>query len=408
MKKRRKVIILTIWLLWLRRISQIIFDVFYSTNKDNYLWIQHGQWVNSITSSWWYEEQHIDLFTKSKPIDYLPSQIWQFQNQCKYKEGNCVAIIGQDALSSFHWVSAIQYIAREVDTSNPSDITNRFGLLSDSKPKWFYPYILLQYLGMPSKESPDQEHSQIARTNTIRLWEKWIQYFCDEDMITKIDTLTYSEFNQALEEKNTEYRYPCREGGELAHTLAFNYFYYLGDAISSIKYYKVASFHDDVPVITTSMPAIIEGKEGNNKISAYLRYDKFYNAATKLENKELNPDEIASLESNVAKALQKMVSEYALYLLSQATEQAKIEWKEESCYTTIDCLQQQWYLTTAIENILQTCITNTIDCHIIAIAEEHKRIQSHGKLIYPEEEQHNITYIWDTQQDIRTIGISNQ
>ena len=398
MKKHIKIIGISIWVLIVWWISQIIFDVFYSTNKESYLWIRHGSRIETLTPLG-YEEQHINLFTQSKPTPYTTSSIGKFQDQCKYGQGNCMGFFGQYAFGAFRWINAIQYIAREVDTQQPSDLSNRFGSLHDISPKRYYPYILWQYLSMPSKNSPDQEQSQIARDNTIRFAEKGIRYDCNIAIIEKIDNLSYDEFNQALQNKESEYRYPCKSG-ELAHTMAFNYFYYLGDAQQSILYYKVASFHDDVPQITSAMPAIIEGKDGNNKTSAYLRYDKFYNAASKLEHKEnLNPDEISSLESTMEKALQKMVSEYSLYLLNQSTEQAISNWKEESCYQTIQCLQSQWYISNNITNIIQNCRSkNTIDCHIIAIAEEKRRIQSNGKLINPEGER--IQYSWDRENSL--------
>lgn len=228
-----------------------------------------------------------------------------------------------------------------MNTNEPSDITNRFASLSDIQPKRYYPYILLQYLGNPSKESPDKEYAQIARDNTIALGEKGIRYYCDTDKIKRIEQLDYPSFIQALESKNDEYRYPCK-GGELAHTLAFNYYYYLGNASQSSLYYKVASFHDDVPMITASMPAIIEGKEGNNKTSAYLRYDQWSSAGEKYKNKKnLNADEIASLEASMDKSLKKMVSEFSLYLLSQATSLAEEQGREESCTIDYTCLQGQ-------------------------------------------------------------------
>lgn len=403
MKKYIKIIGISIWLLIMWWVSQIIFDVFYSTNKENYLWIKQGSWVQSIASSWGYEEQHINLFTNSKPTPYTTSRIGRFQDQCRYGQGNCMGFFGQQWLSSFRWINAIQYIAREVNTQNPSDLSNRLGSLHDISPKRYYPYILGQYLSMPSKSSPDKEHNQIARENTIGFAEKWIRYDCNIEKIEKIENLTYDQFNQALQDKESEYRYPCKSG-ELAHTMAFNYFYYLGDAKKSILYYKVASFHDDVPQITSSMPAIIEGEEGNNKTSAYLWYDKFYNAASKLENTEnLNPDEISSLESTIEKALQKMVSEYSLYLLSQSSEQAKNNWKKASCYQSMQCLQSQWYINNTITSIIQNCSnTNTIDCHIIAIAEENKRIQTNGKLTNPE--WWNVQYSWDIENSLRTTS----
>jgi hypothetical protein len=63
----------------------------------------------------------------------------------------------------------------------------------------------------------------------------------------------------AIAVKNPELRAPCQDY-RLPHNLAFNYFQYIGDNNKAAYYYMVASFHDDVPGITLSMPAIIRGR----------------------------------------------------------------------------------------------------------------------------------------------------
>ena len=404
MQRNLKTILIIGGILLLWRISQIIFGVLYSTNNNNYLGIPQGNRVDTIAPSGWYFEQHLDSFTSSKPSLLKVNRISSFQDQCAYGQGNCYAFLWQKLISSFRWISAIQYIAQAVNTNEPSDITNRFASLSDIQPKRYYPYILIQYLGNPSKESSDQEHAKTSRDNTIALGEKGIRYYCDSEKIKRIEQLDYPTFIKALQNKDLLYRYPCI-GGELAHTLAFNYYYYLGDGNKSSLYYKVASFHDDVPAITSSMPAIIQGKEGNNKTSAYLRYDQWSSAANKYKNKEnLNADEIASLESSMDKSLKKMVSEYSLYLLNQASMLSQQQWGEESCSTDYSCLQSQWYLKQSIQTINTTCTTNPIDCIILSRWEKKKWITPNGILSYPDQQQSiNLFYIWDEEKSLREI-----
>jgi hypothetical protein len=77
------------------------------------------------------------------------------------------------------------------------------------------------------------------------------------DKIEKISHLTYPEFLQAIADHNPDYRYPCSTD-ELAHALAFNYYHYLDNIEQASLYYMVASFHDETPKITLSMPAIIQ------------------------------------------------------------------------------------------------------------------------------------------------------
>lgn len=404
MKKYKKELLIIIILLPLRRMSQIVFDVFYSTNKEQYLGVGSGSRVQSITPLG-YEEKNINLLTSSKPVPYTSSKFWKFQDWCTYGEGNCKALFGEDSLSSFRWIDAIQYVAREVDLQNPNDLSNRFAILHDMNPKRYYPYILWQYLGNPNKKSEDKVNSQIAWDNTIRLGEKWIRYHCDINKIEKIEQLSYNEFMSKLEEKDPEYRYPCASWWDLAHTVAFNYFYYLWNAEKSILYYKVASFHDNIPTITSSMPIIITGKEWNNKTSSYLWYDQLQNSIVKYSNKEnLNPDEITSLESNIEKISQKMISDYSLYLLEQAAIRAQEQWREQSCYHDVDCLQKAWIINNVIDSIMQNCTNNAIDCEIIRFWKEAGRITSNGKLIHPDTER-SLIYQWDEENTQRWIFI---
>ncbi len=387
MQKYLKIGIVTIVLIIFWRISQIIFDVMYSTTKKSYLWLSHGQRVTSLAPDGWYFEYHFNYFTTSKPSPLKDTSISRFQDQCTYGQGNCYGFFGQDILSSFRWINAIQYIAQQVDTNEPSDITNRFESLFAIQPKRYYPYIILQYLGVPSLQTQDQIHATISWDNTVLLWEKGIRYYCNRDMLQKIKELSYQSFIEKLETKDPNYRYPCSQGGELAHTLAFNYYYYLSDNEKASFYYKVAAFHDNVAAITKSMPALIEGKIGNNKISAYLWYDQWSSAMEKYNNnKNLNPDEIASLESTMEKAFQKMVSEYSLYLITQASHSAGEQGESQECQQTLACLQKNWYIKQQLTAVEQNCANSTdIDCQIVRYGKEKKWIQSNGVLISPDQ-----------------------
>ncbi len=394
MKRHRKLIVLIVSIILLRRVSQIIFDVFYTTSKNSYLGITSGARVQGITSEW-YEEKHIGLFTNSIPIPYQESKLGIFQDKCRFWQGNCVAFDGQDAFSSFRRIDSIQYIAREVDTQVPSDLTNRFGLLYDIDPKRYYPYILLQYIGTPSKtlaeNNPDNPGYTIARNNVINLWEKGIGYQCDTEKIKKIEKLDYQEFINAVSSKDLAYRQPCKEGWELAHMLAFNYFYYMWNKEKSILYYKVASFHDDVPSITSSMPAIILGSVWDHQTSAYLWYDNLQNNLSKIQNwKKYTNEEEKNLEDALTKALQKSVSEYSLHILDEASKLAITAWAENVNAYNQSYLYNQWYIKTIIQKEFSDCTPQDIDCSIIRLGQQQWRIQTNGVLTYSDPSYHYI------------------
>jgi hypothetical protein len=99
--------------------------------------------------------------------------------------------------------------------------------------------------------------TKLTRQNTIKIGEEAIDYECDRNKINKIAKLSYQEFLNAITDKNPDYRYPCYSD-DLPHALAFNYYYYIDDPKNASLYYMVASFHDNTPSITLSMPAIIQ------------------------------------------------------------------------------------------------------------------------------------------------------
>lgn len=375
MKKYIKIITLVIILCLLWWISQIIFSIWYSTQKQSYLWIRPGKRVHTIAPNGGYLEQHIDLFTSSTPKELIDSPHKRYQYHCTYGIGHCITMIGHNFFASLHWIQAIQYIAQEVNTNEPSDLTNRFATILDYKPRRYYPYILLQYLGMPSKDNTQTETKVLARNNTIQLGEQGIALFCDINRIQAIELLSSEDFERAYTTKDPTYRNPCQEGGILAHTLAFNYFYYHNNIPQAIKYYKIASFHNDVPGITASMPALISSKQWDHKTSAYLRYDKLQNALyTYEQEKNLESDKVASLENTITKSLQKTVSEYNLHILEQANA------NNHQCHT-LHCLKQD--IQRFIQEQEQQCHATPIDCQILALGQQQQWIHKNGTLTSP-------------------------
>lgn len=169
-----------------------------------------------------------------------------------------------------------------------NDVSNRIISLTDLSPHWIAPYLFGSMMGPSSNKEKANQSDKISRYNSISLGESGIEYFCDQEKIEKIKDLTYSEFIQAHEEKRSDLRSPCQDY-RLPHSLAFNYFYYTNNTEKSSLYYMIAAFHDDVPSITLSMPAIIRSRNGDHMTSANLWYDKFQNSLQEYNNlKERN------------------------------------------------------------------------------------------------------------------------
>ena len=393
------IIVVLLVLLWL---SQVIFSVLYSPSKDNHLGISSWEWT-SIISSTWFEQQQLINFTNSKPTEITENIFDKYNSQCTYWKWNCNWFIGKDFMSSLSWLETIQYIAKDVDLTQPSDITNRFYDIHRLNPKRRYPHLFAQYIWpVAKKDEANKELSKISRENTIKIGEAWISYSCDKEKIERISKLNYQEFLQAIADHNPDYRYPCNTD-ELAHALAFNYYHYLNDVKKASLYYMVASFHDETPKITLSMPAIIEWREWNNKISAFLRYDRLQNNYKELADKDLTDDRRKQIEDNVNLALQKMVSELSLHILSKASLLAKEKKETDLCIYSNNCLRKNWYINNVISEIKTNCNKDKISCEILSLWEKSKRIKKSWELVYPISK--DMEYAWDQKKSVWWIKI---
>jgi len=382
MRKTKNIIsIIIIWLL--RRGSQIIFSVLYSPYQPSHAGIWSGSWTQHITQTGFFYNQLI-AFTSSKPLPITTGLLDNYNESCAYGIWDCHAFWWQRLYSAFSRLTIIQYIGKDVDITQPSDITNRFHHLHSLNPNRRYPHLFAQYIWPSSKKSDtNTTWWRITRENTVKIGEAGIRYSCDMNKIKKISDLTYTEFLQAIADHNPAYRYPCTTD-ELAHALAFNYYHYLDNVEKSSLYYMVASFHDETPKITLSMPAIIQWREWNNKVSSFLRYDRLQNNYKELKKKDLPDDKRKQIEDNVSTALKKMVSEFSMHILTQATKLATEKKANNNCIHSTSCLKSNGYLSTIISQIQSSCTTDTVSCEILSIGQESNWIKSNGNLIHPD------------------------
>jgi hypothetical protein len=148
-------------------------------------------------------------------------------------------------------------------------------------------------------------------------------------------------------------------------------------------YYMVASFHDETPSITLSMPAIIQWREWNNKISAFLRYNKLHNHYKDLQNKDIPEDKREKIKFNINIAIERTVSELSLHILTKASTLASKNKESLSCIHSVSCLKQKKYISHIITHIKNNCTTDPISCKILSLGQESWWIKNNGTLIYP-------------------------
>jgi hypothetical protein len=154
----------------------------------------------------------------------------------------------------------------------------------------------------------------------------------------------------------------------------------------------VASFHDDVPGITLSMPAIIRGRAWDNLISATIRYDRFQYAVRQYNNiKDKNNDEAKSIQQTIKNTIKKSVSEISLYILSKTYPHGTQHIKPVEVADTLKI-------------IAHTCDTEQNMCNIIVYGLQQGWIKNNGVLIYPLED--TMRYTWDNKKNIRRLSKS--
>jgi len=198
-KIKNIVFIIIIWWLWW--LSQIIFSVLYSPVRDSHLGIGSGSWTNNITMTGFEQQQFLN-FKNSTPKHITTWWLHDYNSKCTYWSGNCIFFLGQDFSSALNWINTIQYIGKDVDISQPSDITNKFNTINNLNPKRWYPYLFAQYI-WPSKKDDSNTHiTKLTRQNTIKIGEECINYKCERNKINKIAKLGYQEFLDAIADKN--------------------------------------------------------------------------------------------------------------------------------------------------------------------------------------------------------------
>jgi hypothetical protein len=166
-------------------------------------------------------------------------------------------------------------------------------------------------------------------------------------------------------------------------------------------YYMVASFHDETPSITLSMPAIIQWREGNNKVSAFLRYDKLHKNYKDLEKKDIPDDKRKKIEYNIETA--RTVSELSLYILTKAATLASTNKEPLSCIHSVSCLKNKNYISQIITNIKDNCTNDLISCEILSLGQKSWWIKNNWTLIYPINSA--AQYAWKEEKSLRWVTV---
>ncbi|MDD2907830.1 MAG: hypothetical protein PHH98_04260 [Candidatus Gracilibacteria bacterium] len=171
--------------------------------------------------------------------------------------------------ADFYRIETIQYIgANAFHSEYKKYLYAILDLVTELNPYFEKPYIVGQLL-LPSYQKEYEfisDSEQQGHTNqAVELGLKGVKNFCDPEKIELID-----KENDLLKIwNNEEFKNPCLSY-KVPYYLAYVYYSYKNDPITSAKYYKISSANTDSPEGAKTMAAIMQGKGGNREKSYFM------------------------------------------------------------------------------------------------------------------------------------------
>lgn len=184
-------------------------------------------------------------------------------------------------MADIFWLQAIQYIGgNAINAEYKKYLYVMLDLITDLNPYFESPYNVGQLL-LPSYNERYEEKEEDEQNKNVHQWEllwlKGIQNFCNPQKIALIE----KEENLGKIWKEDMYKNPCRSYN-IPYYLAYIYFFYLNDPLSSSYYYKIASANEDAPDWARILAWIMQGKSWQREKSLYM----FLSLAESVESEE--------------------------------------------------------------------------------------------------------------------------
>ena len=175
----------------------------------------------------------------------------------------------QNLKADWFWLNAIQYIGgNAVWSEYKKYLYAMLDTITELNPYFAHPYVIGQLL-LPSHNAQYEEIDAQQIQENIVQWEqlglKWIENFCDPEIIDAID----QQDNLKIIWSEEQYKNPCKNY-EIPYSLAFVYYFYLNDPLSASKYYKVASANEDALEWAKVMAAIMTWKWWEREKSFFM------------------------------------------------------------------------------------------------------------------------------------------
>lgn len=177
-----------------------------------------------------------------------------------------------NVMADMYWLQAIQYIGENVIGGEYKKyLWVLMWLITDLNPYFESPYVIGQLL-LPSNETDGDENfseeEMLANVIAWRdLWLKGVGNFCDMEKVERI--FLENDIWKLITDTSGVYANPC-SSYKVPFYLAFIYYFYLNDGVSSANYYKVVSAQKDAPEGARVLAAIMQGKWGEREKSLFM------------------------------------------------------------------------------------------------------------------------------------------
>ncbi len=161
-------------------------------------------------------------------------------------------------------LEAIQYIwSNPIGSEYKKYLFAVLDLITELNPYFEQPYNIGQLL-LPSYNERYEDLSEEEQKRNIeewvKLWLKWIKYFCDAEKVEAIKSFEIEKMQDLKTLLESEdFKNPCKTHS-IPYYLAYIYFYYKNDPNTAADYYKIAAAVEWAPSWLKVMAGVMSGK----------------------------------------------------------------------------------------------------------------------------------------------------
>ena len=340
------------YFIWLLFILSIILNYFYHSIVLNNDTFKKKYNINVDVKD---DYRHFFFLQDHDPIFVFKNQIldkytkYSFENKKPW-----LVYPNQQTIVDLDYIENIQYSASYINSYEAKFLYNDFNYITNLSPYFLAVYNLWELILPAWKTYKDFRFKQKIKTwkNTVKLWEKWVYFNCNENKIKNILSLSDKEYLKiaysktwVFYEKNSN---PCPDI-DLPSTLWFNYFYYLKDLKNTIKYYKIAWFQKSALPWIIWMVAVANWLLWEHEKTIYLLLEKVSWLYDRLKEKNISDKKAKIIKRTIQNSIKRAEEELNLYIISQTDK------KNPNCDKDYNCLEKKWFIKKEIDTLINEC-----------------------------------------------------